>query len=61
MGMRILVSDDQITKDLSQCGSADRPVVVLYDLFCNTNPDDDRIQILWIDGNETTCSLVLFV
>ena len=30
--------------------------MVIYDLFCNTNPDDDRIQILWVDGNETTCN-----
>ena len=57
MGMRILLEDDSMTTDQTQCGSQNRTVYVTYDLLCNPNPDEDGIQVLWIDADDEKCRM----
>ena len=57
MGMRLLLEDDSMTTNPNECGSESKPVYVTYDLLCNSNPDEDGIEVLWIDADEENCRM----
>ena len=54
-GMRLSLYDDMMSSDPTQCGSAERPMNVNYELVCIDDPDDDTVLIPSVVGNATHC------